>query len=79
MNRLKSIKNYFKETFPLESNCTVFYAPGRVNLIGGHTDYNGLPVLPFAINRNILLGTVYRDGNENHITSSSSLLINAAI
>jgi galactokinase len=36
-------------------------APGRVNLIGEHTDYNAGFVLPIAIERNILMVGARRD------------------
>ena len=39
----------------LEEPALVASAPGRVNLIGEHTDYNGLPVLPIAIDRDVLV------------------------
>jgi galactokinase len=33
----------------------LFYAPGRVNLMGAHLDYNGGPVMPMAIDRGTFL------------------------
>jgi galactokinase len=45
----QSITEHFKLHFKTEAQHT-FHAPGRVNLIGEHTDYNDGFVLPAAIN-----------------------------
>lgn len=39
----------FKELFGDEGAISVYFAPGRVNLIGEHTDYNGGHVFPCAL------------------------------
>ncbi len=44
-------------------------SPGRVNLIGEHTDYNNGFVLPAAINKAIFMATSRRDDKEIHILS----------
>jgi len=48
----------------------VVRAPGRVNLIGEHTDYNGGFVLPMAINRAMYMAIRYRGDKEVHIMSA---------
>ncbi|MBU3188131.1 galactokinase [Clostridium bowmanii] len=45
---INKLKNIFKKVYTVEAE-KVFFAPGRVNLIGEHTDYNGGNVFPCAI------------------------------
>lgn len=49
---IKHIKQLFLEKFGYEAQDT-YFAPGRVNIIGEHTDYNGGLVLPFCIDKGI--------------------------
>jgi galactokinase len=42
------LKNNFKQTFQQEAS-DLFFSPGRINIIGEHTDYNGGHVFPCAI------------------------------
>jgi galactokinase len=54
IDRVARLKTRFKEIFG-EEPAAIVKAPGRINLIGEHTDYNEGFVLPVAINRNILI------------------------
>ena len=47
---LEKLYNKFKNLFGYEAE-SKFFAPGRVNLIGEHTDYNGGHVFPCAIHK----------------------------
>lgn len=49
---MASIEDIFFETYGARPTC-IWSAPGRVNLIGEHTDYNGGASLPFAINHRL--------------------------
>ena len=45
----QNVLNKFKELFGDEGEIGVYFAPGRVNMIGEHTHYNGGHVFPCAL------------------------------
>jgi galactokinase len=58
MSFSKKVVDKFNELFNLEP--TVFIAPGRINIIGEHTDYNGGFVMPAAIDKHFIFATSKR-------------------
>jgi galactokinase len=54
---ITSIRDRFLELYAGSSPPVVYRAPGRVNLIGEHTDYNLGLVLPMAIDLDCLIAT----------------------
>ncbi|VDP45419.1 unnamed protein product [Schistosoma margrebowiei] len=86
------LSNEFHHTFGTECSFVV-RAPGRVNLIGEHIDYNGYPVLPMALEQavyisdwtppslNVLVGDVEYGGlwPAAGLSSSSAFVVASAI
>ena len=57
---INALKNRFKALYPSAGEPRVFGGPGRINVIGGHTDYNLGFVLPCAVDREILVAASVR-------------------
>ena len=58
----QSVRALFTERFGRDPDA-VASAPGRVNLVGEHTDYNGGEVLPIAISRRTWVAVGRRSGD----------------
>ncbi len=71
------LKNKFLEIYGEGDDVREYFAPGRVNLIGEHTDYNGGHVFPCALT----IGTygVARKRTDNKIRFYSANLEKAAV
>ena len=59
MNRFREVSNAFENLYGGEPR--IYRAPGRVNLIGEHTDYNEGFVMPAAINFSTYVAITSRD------------------
>jgi galactokinase len=66
----QQVQDGFAEHF-LGGTPRLFQAPGRVNLIGEHTDYNDGFVLPMAINRQVMLAACLRADTQVRLWSAS--------
>ena len=74
-DEMSRVKQLFDETFGpprsgVSSKLTVVRSPGRVNLIGEHTDYNDGFVFPLAIEPHILLVCRMRDDDTIRLAST---------
>lgn len=69
---IQDLKQKFIEKYGEDGvEAQVFYAPGRVNLIGEHLDYNGGYVLPAALEFGTTLVVRPRSDDEIHFASTN--------
>lgn len=73
---IDALKDRFESTYGDDATGAV-RAPGRVNLIGEHTDYNDGFVLPIAIEREVV--AVFRPRNDRKVNFASAQSPQAAL
>lgn len=61
----------FRKIYGGEGEIKVYFAPGRVNLIGEHTDYNGGHVFPCALTMGTYAAVRQRDDNKLRFYSAN--------
>jgi len=72
---VKKLEQRFVEIYGAGS-CEVYFAPGRVNLIGEHTDYNGGRVFPCALSYGTYLLVRERDDSKVFFASENFEYVN---
>lgn len=66
---IEQVSFRFEEEF--DSKPKIYFAPGRINVIGEHLDYNGGSVLPAAIQMGVYVAIQNRKKGSSHIISGS--------
>lgn len=64
---VSEVKQVFKDFF--DKDPLLVYSPGRINLIGEHTDYNEGFVMPAAIDKKMVIGIAENQTNQARIYS----------
>ena len=69
-SHLELLRPAFEGHYGPSDGAHLVCAPGRVNLIGDHIDYNGLSVLPMAIQRHVSI--IYRERSDTTVRIAST-------
>lgn len=78
MMEAAALREQFRAHYPESGEPFICRAPGRTNLIGEHTDYNGLPVLPLAVDREIWLAFAPRNDGVIRLRDTNTVFPPAA-